>query len=67
HLREPRTYERGWFFQHTLVTVHEDTAEFQIKELAAPFGQGRATKPEDWSSAGLKKSVDEERAVGAGR
>jgi len=67
HLREPRTYERGWFFQHTLVTVHEDTAEFQIKELAAPFGQGRATKPEDWSSAGLKKSVDEEKAVGAGR
>jgi len=67
HLREPRTYERGWFFQHTLVTVHGDTAEFQIKELTAPFGQGRVTKPEDWNPAGLKKSVDEEKTVGAER
>jgi 3',5'-cyclic-AMP phosphodiesterase len=62
HLRDTRKYERGWFFQHTLVTVHEDTADFQIKELADPFGQGRVTKPEDWSPAGLKKMPAEEKA-----
>src|SRR4051812_41163969 len=51
HLREPRTYERGWFFQHTLVNVQGDKADFQIKELAAPFGESRVTKPEDWNPA----------------
>ena len=60
HLRDPRTYEKGWFFQHTLVTVHGDAADFQIKELAAPFGGGRVTKPEDWNPAGLKKSSNDE-------
>jgi len=67
HLRDPRTYEKGWFFQHTLVTVRGDAAEFQIKELGAPFGESRVTKPEDWNPAGLKKSVDGEKAVAAGR
>lgn len=61
HLRDPRTYERGWFFQHTLVTVQGDHAEFQIKELADPFGQGRVTKPEDWNPAGLKRAPEEEK------
>ncbi len=65
HLRDPRAYEKGWFFQHTRVTVHGDAADFQIKELAAPFGQGRATKPEDWGAAGLKKTPDEEKAHAA--
>ncbi len=55
HLREPKTYQRGWFFQHTLVTVHGGSAQFAIKELAAPFGQGRVTEPEDWTSLGLKE------------
>ncbi len=61
HLREPRTYERGWFFQHTLVSVHEDAAAFEIKELSAPFGENRVTKLEDWGATGLKKSVEEEK------
>jgi hypothetical protein len=61
HLREPRTYERGWFFQHTLVNVQGDKADFQIKELAAPFGESRVTKPEDWNPAGLKQTPDEEK------
>ena len=61
HLREPRTYKTGWFFQHTLVTVHENTADFEIKELAPPFGESRVTKPEDWSPLGLKKTPDEEK------
>ena len=59
HLREPRTYARGWFFQHTLVTVHGDQAQFAIKELAAPFGESRVTKPEDWNPAGLKQPEPE--------
>jgi UDP-2,3-diacylglucosamine pyrophosphatase LpxH len=62
HLRESRTYEHGWFFQHTLVRVQGDAADFEIKELSAPFGQGRVTKPEDWSATGLKKGAGEEKA-----
>ncbi len=67
HLREPRTYERGWFFQHTLVTVHEDKADFEIKELSAPFGEGRVTKPENWNPLGLKKGAEEEKTPTSGR
>ena len=55
HLRGPRTYAKGWFFQHTLVTVHGEQVRFEIKELAAPFGEARITKPEDWNPAGLKQ------------
>jgi 3',5'-cyclic-AMP phosphodiesterase len=53
HLRDPKTYERGWFFQHTLVKVRGDKLTFEIKELSAPFGRGRVTVPEDWGAAGL--------------
>ncbi len=61
HLREPKTYATGWFFQHTLVTVHRDQAQFEIKELQAPFGQSRVSKPEDWHPAGLKQVIEPER------
>ena len=54
HLRERQNYANGWFFQHTLVSVHDDQARFEIKELGAPFGQSRGSKPDDWSAAGLK-------------
>ena len=60
HLREPRTYAKGWFFQHTLVTIHGDQSRFEIKELGAPFGESRVTKPEDWNPAGLKQPEPEQ-------
>jgi hypothetical protein len=53
HLRETKTYDRGWFFHHTLVKVRRDTLTFQIKELQPPFGKGRVTSPSDWGAAGL--------------
>jgi hypothetical protein len=36
-------YEDGWFFGYTLVTVEGAQAKFEIKELGAPYGQGRVT------------------------
>jgi 3',5'-cyclic-AMP phosphodiesterase len=53
HLREDKSYERGWFFQHTLVHVKGDKVSFEIKELQKPFGKGRVTAPGDWGAAGL--------------
>src|SRR3954451_129021 len=52
HLRDPKTYEQGWFFQHTLVTVRGSKADVVIKELNSPFGQAKVSKPEDWSATG---------------
>lgn len=53
HLRNPKTYEKGWFFAHSLVTVRGNQIEMQIKELAPPFGRSRVTTPQDWGAAGL--------------
>jgi 3',5'-cyclic-AMP phosphodiesterase len=53
HLRESKTYERGWFFQHTLVSVRGDKVDFAIKELQPPYGKGRVSAPGDWGAAGL--------------
>ncbi len=53
HLRESKSYERGWFFEHTLAKVHGDNVNFEIKELKPPYGQGRVTVPDDWGAAGL--------------
>jgi hypothetical protein len=53
HLREPKTYETGWFFQHTLVTVHGNSVDFAIKELKPPFGKARISGLEDWSTKNL--------------
>ena len=53
HLREDKSYERGWFFQHTLAHVSGDKVNFAIKELPKPFGKGRVTTPADWGAAGL--------------
>ena len=55
HLRDTKLYERGWFFAHTLVYVEGDSARFSIRELPAPFGKGRITKPADWGGAGLSE------------
>lgn len=53
HLRNDKTYQHGWFFQHTDVTVGSSGADFKIEELPAPFGEGRVTHPSDWGAAGL--------------
>jgi predicted phosphodiesterase len=53
HLRDEKQYEKGWFFQHTLVTVRGESTIFTIKETGAPFGQSRITTLRDWGVAGL--------------
>lgn len=53
HLREDKSYDRGWFFQHTLVQVRGNKVNFVITELKKPFGQGRVSVPADWGAAGL--------------
>lgn len=53
HLRDGKEYAKGWFFQHTIVTVHGASADFAIKEVGPPFGESRVTKPADWGAAGL--------------
>jgi predicted phosphodiesterase len=53
HLREDKSYDHGWFFQHTLVHVLGDKVNFEIKELQRPFGKARVTVPADWGAAGL--------------
>lgn len=55
HLRNSKQYRDGWFFAHTLVTVHDGTAQFEIKEAQPPHGEGRVSKPDDWGAAGLLK------------
>lgn len=55
HLRGPKTYDKGWFFAHSLVTVNGSTVEFRIQELGPPFGQSRTTKLSDWGVTGLAK------------
>lgn len=57
HLREPKTYEAGWFFQHTLVTVKGNSAEFAIKEVKPPLGQARASGLKDWGTRSLLKTA----------
>jgi predicted phosphodiesterase len=53
HLREDKSYEHGWFFQHTVAHVSGDRVSFEINELRAPYGKGRVTTPSDWGAAGL--------------
>jgi 3',5'-cyclic-AMP phosphodiesterase len=57
HLRGSKRYKDGWFFQHTLVTVRNDSADFTIKELGPPFGSRRVTAATDWGVAGLAASA----------
>lgn len=53
HLRDTKQYDKGWFFQHTLVTVNNGKADFTIKEVGAPWGHSRVTGLGDWGVAGL--------------
>jgi UDP-2,3-diacylglucosamine pyrophosphatase LpxH len=53
HLRDSKEYEKGWFFQHTIVTVRGGKATFTIKETGPPFGHSRVSSLADWGVAGL--------------
>ena len=52
HLRLEKQYDKGWFFGHTLVSVVNNAASFEIKEAAPPYGESRISKPSDWGAAG---------------
>jgi 3',5'-cyclic AMP phosphodiesterase CpdA len=34
-------YNDGWFYQYSYVTIKDDGVTFEIRELSAPFGEGR--------------------------
>ncbi len=53
HLREDKSYERGWFFQHTVAHVQGNKVSLEIEELRKSFGKGRVSAPGDWGAAGL--------------
>jgi hypothetical protein len=52
HLRAGK-YNNGSFFGYTVVDVVGSGVSFRFQELMPPFGQGRATKLNDWGPAGL--------------
>ena len=52
HLRLEKQYDKGWFFAHALVSVVDNSASFEIKEAAPPYGQSRVSKLSDWGAAG---------------
>src|SRR5262249_37080878 len=43
HLRASKKYEDGWFFGYGLVEIAGNALKFRVKELKAPYGQGRVT------------------------
>jgi Icc protein len=53
HLRASGKYEDGWFFGYGVVNVSGKNVDFGIRELGAPYGQGRSTELKDWGKAGL--------------
>jgi predicted phosphodiesterase len=53
HLRASGKYRDGWFFGYTIVEIRNGKAEFTIRELKAPNGEGRASSLTDWGMAGL--------------
>ena len=57
HLRGSKKYADGWFFGYALVMLDGHTVNMQIKELKAPYGQGRVNTPDDWGTAGLLHSA----------
>jgi predicted phosphodiesterase len=52
HLRTGK-YEDGSFFGYTAVEAGAQEADFQIRELSSPYGEGRVTRLKDWGTAGL--------------
>jgi len=55
HLRLSGAYEDGWFFGYAMAEVHGKSIDFQVRELAKPYGEGRITTLTDWGMAGLVK------------
>ncbi len=53
HLRADKAYDKGWFFQHTMVYVQGDAVRFRIAEVAPPLGLSRVTALSDWGPTGL--------------
>ena len=52
HLRGTEQYRDGWFFGYVRVDVRGQAADFRIKELKPPQGQGRVTELKDWRTGG---------------
>lgn len=53
HLRNDKSYQHGWFFQHTDISLKGANVSMKIEELKPPFGRSRITTPADWGAAGL--------------
>jgi Icc protein len=53
HLRASGKYADGWFFGYAVVDVNKKNVEIRIRELGAPYGQGRSTALKDWGTSGL--------------
>jgi 3',5'-cyclic-AMP phosphodiesterase len=53
HLRASGKYADGWFFGYAVVEINKKDVEIRIRELGAPYGQGRSTALQDWGTAGL--------------
>ena len=43
-------FKQGVFYQHASVEVQGAAARIRIKELVAPFGEGRSFMAEDWDA-----------------
>ena len=48
-----KDFSQGAFYQHAFVQVRGAAASIRIKELDAPFGEGRSFAAEDWNGNGL--------------
>jgi Icc protein len=53
HLRASGKYADGWFFGYAVIEINKKDVEIRIRELGAPYGQGRSTALQDWGTAGL--------------
>lgn len=55
HLRASGKYEDGWFYGYAVVDVNATGVHWRIRELGAPYGEGRTTSLNDWGPAGLRR------------
>jgi len=62
-LRATKKYEDGWFFGYTVVEAGAKSAEFQVKELKAPYGSGRVSELKAWGKSGLVIATAEPERV----
>ena len=49
-------FEAGWFFHHVQATVSGGKVRMTIKEVNAPFGQGRSFTEEGWGSGPVMRN-----------